>query len=109
MTDTADKEPTLPPLPAPYSFIGFSDVKRATEDVYSAAQMREYAIAALSAVQAVPGWVMVPEEPTQEMMRAGDRYAMDTAHQAKGLWWWGRLYQAMLEAAPKMPPTKEPK
>jgi hypothetical protein len=63
MTDTADKEPNLPPLPAPHSFIGFSDVKRATEDVYSAAQMREYALAALSAVQAVPGWRDIESAP----------------------------------------------
>jgi hypothetical protein len=69
MTDTADKEPNLPPLPAPHSFIGFSDVKRATEDVYSAAQMREYALAALSAVQAVPGWVMVRRDDLQFAVR----------------------------------------
>lgn len=49
------------------------------------------------------GWKMVPVDPTLEMTRAADDYADATANRPKGMWWWGRLYQTMLAAAPAHP------
>lgn len=54
--------------------------------------------------QVPAGWKLVPVEPTNEMNCAGNTYAELTANQPKGMWWWGRVYQAMLSAAPS---TKE--
>jgi hypothetical protein len=46
------------------------------------------------------GWKLVPVEATAEMKRAADDYATATATQPKGMWWWGRVYEAILKAAP---------
>lgn len=59
------------------------------------------ALSAPSEAAAVPsGWKLVPVEPTTEMKLAADQYASDTKDRAKGIWWWGRVYQTMLAAAP---------
>ena len=46
------------------------------------------------------GWKLVPVDPTTEMKFAGQEYISATANRAKGLWWYGNLYEAMLAAAP---------
>jgi hypothetical protein len=46
----------------------------------------------------------VPSNPTSEMKLAGQKYASDTLNKPKGLWWWGRLFQAMIAASPTVPP-----
>jgi hypothetical protein len=50
------------------------------------------------------GWQLVPIEPTPKMARAGDDYATENSQRAKGMWWWSRLYQAMIAAAPQPTP-----
>jgi hypothetical protein len=57
---------------------------------------------AAPAGQPAEGYKLVPLEPTTEMKLAGQQYASDTADRPKGLWWWGRLFQAMLAAAPSV-------
>ena len=47
------------------------------------------------------GWQLVPIKATNEMKFAGSDYAESTKDRAKGIWWWARLYEAMLAAAPK--------
>lgn len=49
------------------------------------------------------GYQLVPKEPTREMNFAADTYATETKDNVKGFWWWGRVYKAMLAAAPQAP------
>lgn len=46
------------------------------------------------------GWKLVPIEATSEMGRAGEQYAEATHNRPKGAWWWRRLCEAMIAAAP---------
>jgi hypothetical protein len=49
------------------------------------------------------GWKLVPVEATNEMQWAANDYSTATESKPKGMWWWNRLYQAMLAAAPEAP------
>jgi hypothetical protein len=49
------------------------------------------------------GMALVPADPTGAMMRAGDARACELADKAKGLWYWGAIYKAMLESAKVKP------
>jgi acetyl esterase/lipase len=65
----------LPPLPEPLKQVavaGYHDgtLKDALEDYYDAAQMHAYATAAIAALAAPEGWVLVPREPTARMVDA---------------------------------------
>jgi hypothetical protein len=60
-----------------------------------------------SATRAIPeGWKLVPVEATNEMQWAANDYAEATKDRPKGMWWWNRLYQAMLAAAPSPLPEE---
>ena len=92
---------TLPPLPEPKVYA--SDAF----DAYTTEQLREYARAAIAAnvpavlaaaPQAVPvpaGWVLVPVEPTEDMLFSAEM------SKVRG---YRDLYNAMLAAAPKEQP-----
>lgn len=62
----------------------------------------------LKEAAAPAGWKLVPTEATAEMGRAGERYAEATHNRPKGAWWWRRLCEAMLAAAPPVSPSTAP-
>ncbi len=57
-------------------------------------------LAAESSQQVPQGYKLVPVEPTNEMCVAADAYVCETSQTPKGMWWWGKVYSAMLAAAP---------
>lgn len=87
-------------------FVETADFPQGCHRLYSEDQMRAYALAAVESApaRAVPeGFVLVPREPTPEMLRAGflsesEGFDIETPADAPGL-----VYRAMLAAAPSTP------
>ena len=53
---------------------------------------------------------LVPKETDRAMDDAAEQYYIGTKTKMKGQWWWNRLYQAYLSAAPTPPaqPAEQP-
>ena len=47
------------------------------------------------------GWKLVPVESSMEMVWAAQKFVEETERRSKGHWWWKRLYEAYLAAAPE--------
>ena len=85
--------PILPPLPEPDYAPSLYPV-RPKEYSYTADKMRAYAEAAVLQALQQPGWVMVPVEPTEDMLSA-----LDMTHSCEP----ADQYRAMLAARPAQP------
>lgn len=101
----------LPPLPEPLLETNGDVFGHENVQGYTADQMREYAIASLrerlsapsqqqpQASRLPPEFVMVPREPTQEMLDAGGYVDGQPDRMTRAIW------REMLEAAPSVTPA----
>jgi hypothetical protein len=73
-------------------------IERELGTVHAANSYREQAIAVLKSIEASGTHVVVPVEPTKEMVRAGDNYLIGEAPDV----WPRGVYEEMIAARPKV-------